>query len=470
MVERIAMIEPQNDHLHIFSKFELPRLGSVLLATILRSMGIDSTAYFLKAEDVFSRGIQADLVGISTITPTATSSYRIADHFRARNIPVVMGGPHATCLPEESLRHADYVIAGEGEAGLPRLVRALNGDGDLVDVPGLAWIENGVLRQNPQAAPVENLDTLPFPDFSLLDSGRGRGVTGGMTRAILPVQTSRGCPYNCTFCSVTQMFGRHYRRRSTQSVIEELSRYDPAQRRPFFYDDNFAVNGVLAKQLLREMIAQRLGFKWTTQVRADIAKDSELLDLMVEAGCTALYIGFESVNPGALEEMKKNLSVEEMRNAIRELRRRKIHIHGMFVMGFDSDTPESVRSTVSFALSEKIDSAQFMILTPLPGTELYRSLEKQGRILDRRWDTFDGHHVKFRPVGFSPWALQKAQIDAHARFYSPVQIARRLARGRRLGFSIGMYANALNRRWKHEESGYIRSLKSAASAGKLLTN
>lgn len=461
MMDRIAMIEPQNDHLHIFSKFELPRLGSVLLATILRNGGRNTTAFFLKTEEVLARGIQADLVGISTITPTATSSYRIADHFRARNIPVVMGGPHATCMPQEALEHADYVIAGEGETALPRLVQALSGDGDLADVPGLAWISKGVMHQNPVAAPVEDLDSLPFPDFSLLDSGKGKGAARGVALTTLPMQTSRGCPYDCTFCSVTQMFGRHYRHRSTQSVIEELSHYDPAKRSPFFYDDNFAVNKALAKQLLREMIAQKLGFKWTTQVRADIAKDSELLDLMVEAGCMALYIGFESVNPGALVEMKKKLNVEEMESTIRELRRRKIHIHGMFVLGFDSDTPKSVQSTVSFALSQKIDSAQFLILTPLPGTELYRSLEQEGRILDRRWDTFDGHHVKFRPIGFSPWTLQKAQIDAHARFYSPMQIARRLARGRWYGFLIGMYANALNRRWKHEEAEYIRSLKPA---------
>jgi radical SAM superfamily enzyme YgiQ (UPF0313 family) len=466
MVDRIAMIEPQNDHLHIFSKFELPRLGSVLLATILRRSGKEATAYFMKAEDVLAHNIRADLVGISTITPTATSSYRIADTFRERRIPVVMGGPHATFLPEEALKHADYVIAGEGETALPRLVGALDGDGDLADVPGLSWVQNGALRQNPPAAPVGDLDALPFADFSLLDSGKGKGVTKGIVRSLLPMQTSRGCPFDCTFCSVTQMFGQRPRARSRQSVIEELSHYDPARRSPFFYDDNFILNRARTKDLLREMIARKLGFKWTTQVRADIAKDPELLDLMVEAGCFALYIGFESVNTEALKEMKKNISIEEMETAIGELRRRRIHVHGMFVLGFDSDTPKSVRSTVSFAISEKIDSAQFLILTPFPGTELYRSLESEGRILDHCWDTFDGHHVKFRPIGFSPWELQKAQIDAHARFYSPAQIAQRLARGRRVGFIIGMYANALNRRWKRQESAYIRALKTARPSEK----
>jgi len=120
--------------------------------------------------------------------------------------------------------------------------------------------------------------------------------------------------------------------------------------------------------------------------------------------------------------------------------------------------------------SKKIDSAQFLILTPLPGTELYKSLQNEGRILDRRWDEYDGHHVKFRPVGFSPWALQKAQIDAHARFYSPVQIAMKLARGRPYGFLVGMYANALSRRWKRAEADYIHSLKMIASMGKIMSS
>lgn len=159
--------------------------------------------------------------------------------------------------------------------------------------------------------------------------------------------------------------------------------------------------------------------------------------------------------------MRKGLSVSEMRTAVRELHRRKVHIHGMFVMGFDADTPQRARSTVSFALKEKVDSAQFLILTPLPGTRLYQTLSQEGRILDHRWDTYDGHHVKYRPLGFSPWELQRTQMEAHARFYSPPQVASRLIRGRFSGFLIGVYANALNRRWRRTESSYIQSIRSA---------
>jgi radical SAM superfamily enzyme YgiQ (UPF0313 family) len=281
----------------------------------------------------------------------------------------------------------------------------------------------------------------------------------GFGKMTIPVQTSRGCPFDCTFCSVTGMFGHRYRYRSTANIIAEISRYDPKNSLIFFYDDNFAANPRRTKELLREMIRLRLGFKWSTQVRSDIAKDSELLDLMAEAGCATLFIGFESVDPVALKEMKKNQSVEEIRRAIREIRKRKIHVHGMFVFGFDSDTIESTRATVRFALEEKVDSTQFLILTPLPGSGFYTRMLAEGRIIDTQWDTYDAHHVKFMPRGLSPWDLQRMQIEAHTRFYSPVHVLARLLRGRVAGFIIGVYAQALNRRWQLQEKDYLRLLR-----------
>ncbi len=460
MISRITLIEPKNDHLHIFSKFVLPRLGSILLATIMRDRGYTAEALFMSRKEILARGVEADLVGISTISATATSAYALADHFRQRGIPVVFGGPHVTFLPEEALEHGDYCIAGEGETGLPLLVEALNSGGSLSGVPGLVWKENGVIRKNPVAPPIEDLDSLPYPDLGLLDMGRMRKIgVQGIGRPTVPIQTSRGCPFDCTFCSVTGMFGRGYRHRSTANIIAELTRYDPKKDILFFYDDNFAANPRKTKELLREMIRLRLGFTWSTQVRSDIARDREMLDLMAEAGCNTLYIGFESVDPAALKEMKKNQTVAEIRHAIREIRKRRIHIHGMFVFGFDSDTPATARTTVSFALTEKIDSAQFMILTPLPGSGFYTKIIAEGRLIDSAWDTYDAHHVKFLPRGFTPWELQRAQITAHARFYSPWHVVARLLRGSTAGFFVGVYAGALNRRWQRLERDYLRRLR-----------
>jgi radical SAM superfamily enzyme YgiQ (UPF0313 family) len=184
-----------------------------------------------------------------------------------------------------------------------------------------------------------------------------------------------------------------------------------------------------------------------------------MLDLMMEAGCSTLFIGLESVDPAALKEMQKRQSVEEIRYAIREIRRRRIHVHGMFVFGFDSDTPDTTRATVDFALAEKVDSAQFLILTPLPGSSFYTTMAAQGRLIDTKWDTYDTMHVKFLPKGFTPYELQRAQITAHRRYYAPRHVIARLLRGRKAGFLIGVYASALNRRWQRQERGYMRLLR-----------
>jgi len=135
MIKRITLVEPKNDHLHIFSKFELPRLGTILLATIMRDKGYAAESLFMSGKDILARRTETDLVGISTITATATSAYAIADEFRSRGIPVVFGGPHVSFLPEEALEHGDFCITGEGEIGFPLLVEALNGNGSFSDVP-----------------------------------------------------------------------------------------------------------------------------------------------------------------------------------------------------------------------------------------------------------------------------------------------------------------------------------------------
>jgi radical SAM superfamily enzyme YgiQ (UPF0313 family) len=201
-----------------------------------------------------------------------------------------------------------------------------------------------------------------------------------------------------------------------------------------------------------------------TQVRSDVARDPELLDLMRRAGCQVLFIGFESVDPNALAEMRKSQSLEEIDQAIREIRKRRIHIHGMFVFGFDADTPESARSTVDFALRKRIDSSQFMILTPLPGTSLFESLKRQNRIVDYDWDTYDGHHVKFLPRRFSLWELQKAQILAHARFFRLGRVFLRLFAGNLRAWIIGLYARMISRRWLRWERPYLRRLMERAGA------
>ncbi|MBN1697655.1 MAG: B12-binding domain-containing radical SAM protein [Spirochaetales bacterium] len=456
MIKNIIFIEPVSERLHVFSRYELPRLGNIILATIMKKNGYNASVYFGRRKEILAKNLSPDLVAISSITATAPQAYMLADHYRKKGIPVVMGGPHVTFLPEEALEHADYLIRGEGEVPFQLLIEALNNGGSFHDIPALGWKSDGKIHLNPLSQPICDLDTIPIPDFTLLHRKEKRF---SIFREKIPVQTSRGCPFNCNFCSVTKMFGKKYRYRSADNIIEEIGKYNPKKHVLFFYDDNFTANRKRTKELLNKMIDLKLGFNWSTQVRCDVAKDSELLDLMKRAGCTTLYIGFESIDPDSLMEMKKQQSVEEIIHAIREIQKRKIHIHGMFVMGFDNDTPKKAKATVDFAIKYKIDTVQFLILTPLPGTEFYNRMRSENRVLDYKWDTYDAHHVKFKPIHYSAWELQMAQIVAHTRFYAPYRVIARLLRGRTVAFFVGLYANSLNKQWKKIEKAYLVALK-----------
>jgi radical SAM superfamily enzyme YgiQ (UPF0313 family) len=300
--------------------------------------------------------------------------------------------------------------------------------------------------------PSRNLDALPFPDFSIV-KGKSRSIAGWRT---IPVLTSRGCPFDCSFCSVTGMFGRKYRCRSTENIIEELRRYNRRRNIIFFYDDNFAANPARTKDLLEAMIREKFKFIWTTQVRADIVRDLELVRLMKKAGCHTLYIGLESVNPESLKSMKKKQTVADIANAVKVLRKHKIHVHGMFVIGFDEDDWQSVKKTVKFAKRARLTSTQFLILTPLPGSEFYDRIRRENRIAFSDWTLYDAHHVVFKPARFSLFDLQKAQIFSHKKFYSRLQMARSFLKGKWTAWGIARYARNLNKMWQKKNKTFLR--------------
>jgi radical SAM superfamily enzyme YgiQ (UPF0313 family) len=450
---KIVFIEPRAPNLHIFSQFPLPRLGCLLLATMMRRRGWD-VEVFVEELRAIHYGIvaAADIVAISTITSTAPRAYAIADKVRGLGIPVIMGGPHVTFLPEEALAHADFVVRGEGEAALQAFIDAWESGGDYSRVPNLSYVDGGRMVENPRMPREGDLDAIPFPDFSLLKADRkpGRHVPP------VPVMTSRGCPFDCSFCSVTGMFGKKYRHRSTANVIEELRLYDRPGQSVFFYDDNFTANRERAKELLEAMIRERFHLTWTTQVRADVARDLELVRLMKRAGCHTVYIGFESVSQRALDGMKKRQTVADLVEAARVLRRHRIGIHGMFVLGFDEDDWRTARKTVRFAKKARLSTTQFLILTPLPGSEFYRKMEAEHRLLLHDWALYDAHHVVFEPARIALPDLQKAQIFCHRKFYSLKQMAAKILAGQWLSVGIAHYARKLNRMWKRRNRTFLR--------------
>jgi len=422
-MKNVVLIEPKSPDWHVFSRWKLPRLGLVVLGTRLKAAGYDVKMFVEEVAPVdFAALFSADLVGISTISSTAPRAYEFAKAAKRAGIPVVMGGPHVTFLAEEALQYCDYVIRGEADDLIVDFVDRLASGADLATMPSLSWRPNGEVVHNAACPTCSDVEALPVPDLALI---QGYDV-GPNSTAVVPVQTSRGCPFDCTFCSVTKMFGRAYRFRSTENVMTELRAL--RGRYVFFYDDNFTANLKRAKDLMRAMIRERLDLKWSAQVRCDAGRDPELLDLMVRSGCYYVYIGLESVSPAVLESYHKRQSVGEIEGVIREFDRRGIRIHGMFIFGADEDTTETVRETARFARKHHLASAQFAILVPLPGTPVFETLEREGRLLTRDWSRYDGHHVVFRPKRMSTLELQVETLRAFGAFYSLSAAMRRLAR------------------------------------------
>ena len=291
-----------------------------------------------------------------------------------------------------------------------------------------------------------------MPDLTLIaGSSERRGTT--------PIMTSWGCPFGCNFCSVTAMFGRKYRYRSPEHIMAEIEAKQP--RSIFFYDDNFAADKRRLKTLLRMMIASGRRIPWSAQVRTDVASDPELLELMRDSGCDRVALGLESVSQETLDGFDKSQSVADIVRALEVLRRYGIKTHGMFVLGADSDTAETVRDTARFARKHDISTLMLNILTPLPGTPLFDELDAQGRIFDRHWDLFDGQHVVFSPGQMSPETLQAEVWRAYARFYSFRQWLKYLATFRYGTMALYSWYWVFLRRWRKERGNrdYLEMLK-----------
>ena len=214
------------------------------------------------------------------------------------------------------------------------------------------------------------------------------------------------------------MFGRKYRFKSIDRVLEEIRSAQPKKSHVFFIDDNFAANKQRTKELLRAMIKNNIRIEWSAQVRTDVAKDPELLRLMKRAGCFAVYIGLESINPATLSLYNKAQGLEDIEDAIRAVKKHSINIHGMFVLGSDTDDITTIKNTAKFAKKLEIDSIQFMVLTPFPGTPVFDDLKSSGRLIHTDWSKYDAHHAVFEPKLMTAFELHVETLRAMAKFYS----------------------------------------------------
>ena len=451
---KIRLIEPAPAHLHMWSYTFLPRLGLPLIGAGLKAAGHDVVIYCPQFSPIdWDDLLSADLVGISMTTSTAPAGYEISARVRDHGVPTIVGGSHVTFMADEALAHADYVARGEGgDALMLELIDALQGERQLETIAGLSFTREGEAIHNTPREACQDLDTLPVPDLTLI---AGSSEKGGTT----PIMTSWGCPFGCNFCSVTAMFGRKYRYRSPEHIVAEIAAKQP--KSIIFYDDNFAADKRRLKTLLRLMIAGGHTTPWSAQVRTDVVDDPELLALMRDSGCERVALGLESVSQETLDGFDKSQSVADIVRALKTLHRYGIKTHGMFVLGADSDTAETIRETARFARKHDISTLMLNILTPLPGTPLFDELDAKGRIFDRHWDLFDAQHVVFRPLQMTPEKLQAEVWSAYARFYSFRQWLKYLATFRYGTMALYSWYWVFLRRWRKEKGNrdYLEMLK-----------
>jgi len=340
----------------------------------------------------------ADLVGISFMTFNAPRAYEIADAFRRTGRPVVLGGYHPTFRPEEALAHADAVCVGEAEPNVGRLVEDFHA---------------GRLRPVYDEGPAD-LSGLRRPDRSLVPRGRYAWVD--------PVQATRGCPHGCTFCSISSFFGRRFRTRPVDDLVDELRGLGKGI---LFLDDNLTADPEFARELFARMIP--LGKRWYSQASVTLADDPELLALAVRSGCRGLFVGFESLSEEGLTSFRKDFArARDYRRAVERLHAAGVGVQAGLVLGHDADGPDVFRETLDFLLAARVDALQATVLTPFPGTPLYSEMEAAGRIVDRDWSHYDFRHVVFEPKMMRRETLQAGHDWLLARFYSVRAIAGRL--------------------------------------------
>ena len=348
----------------------------------------------------------ADLIGISVRTMYAQRAYHIADSFRRRGVKTVLGGIHPSMCTEEALHHCDAVVIGEAENVWRKLLQDA---------------ESGRLKRTYNAETAADLTAKAIPSRSKLARSRYFSDI---------VQTTKGCPFECEFCSVHAYDGQRIRHKSIDQVIGEIEDIQKSsgkykKKSIFFADDNIIANKKFAEKLF--MALKPYQINWSCQASINIAKEDELLRLMKQSGCGAILIGLESISQQNLSAMGKKVNLKtDYLAAIKKIQSYEILVHGSFIMGYDFDTPTAFDELIEFFETSNLLMPLINILTPFPGTKLFRRLEKEGRILHKDWQKYDSKTVVFRPATMAPEELTAEYRRVIRSVYSFDTIYRKL--------------------------------------------
>ncbi len=432
-INKVAFISAQLPYWNFVSSALFPEYGMPLVATVVRNAGYEVRVYVehIGAID-WKEVLDCDVVCFHAFSSTMPKTIEYIRRVKAARpeVPIVLGGTHASVMIEDTLQYCDVIVRQEGDETLLDLLAHWRNGEDLSTVAGIAYWDNGRIRQNPDRPYVQHFDTVP--DLRLmegyLDWGFFKRLLHGRVR-LQVLQTSRGCPYDCSFCIAPRELGRGYRLRSIDSVIADI-KYQMKLvgcRRFFVVDNHFTVNRARAKELLNRVIKERINWSATCFTRLEVAQDEELLALLKKAKVNTLYLGLESFDNRVLKLLNKKQTGEKVRKALRVIRAHGIRPLGSFVLGSDEDTVESIRNTIDAAIEEDLE---YMVLFPLSGYPEYnaRTIPLR-RFLCPSWDRLDGHFVIFFPKNMKPSTLQRELNRGYRKFYGPAQIVRRFQQG-----------------------------------------
>jgi radical SAM superfamily enzyme YgiQ (UPF0313 family) len=371
-----------------------------------------------------------DLVGISFMTSNASRAYWLAREFKKRGRTVVLGGVHPTLLPEEASPYGDAVVIGEAEgvwAGL------------------LEDCQNGRLKKT-----YHN----PRPDLSVYVPKDFSKIVKRRLFALVPIMTSRGCPYNCDFCCVTDLFGKEIRHVPVENVVRDIT--ESGGKHFMFLDDNIIGQPGYARKLFAAL--KPLGISWVGQASISLlVKDEGLLEMAAESGCKGLFVGLESIKEAQMSSLRKSFStLQGLESALKRMRRSGIFVHASMIFGFDEDTASVFDDTAKFLIKNKVHTVSFNVLTPYPGTKTFRKMKEEGRLLTADWKYYDHSTVVYQPKNMSPYDLMAGKIRARKKFYGARSILRRFWGNRR----YPLIYTAMN--WGHVKAVKVEEKRLAA--------
>jgi radical SAM superfamily enzyme YgiQ (UPF0313 family) len=429
----IAFVELQPSLPNIGSFVICPSYGLVVLATIVRNLKYQVIVYLEGMTEFSITDLSKyDIICFTTASASANKTYQMADELRKNGKIVIFGGTHATYFAEDCLAHCDYVIHREGDDILPALLMAIAEKIDVSNIKGISYLKNGSIKYTGDPAPPTNLNTAA--DFSLLKDmslwGPRKRIFAAK-RVMLPVQSSRGCPNNCSYCIVSKMFSSCYRKRPVDSVIEEIKSALRYTHTIHFVDNNFVgstdYDVAHTQKLLKAIIDNDLKIKGSVFVTIDIANKPELLKLMRKAGLEVLMIGFESLDEQSLASYHKSQKVGDMEKNIGIIKGEGFTVLGSFMVGSNGEDAKKVLQTSDTAHRWGIDQLYYLILSPYPEMA---EIVSPDRVFLNNWDYATGNHIYFFPQNTPPSQLQEAVLKATSNFYSHKQWLLLVLRGK----------------------------------------